>query len=336
MGLRVSEPASTVVLTQVTRNGAVESVHRGAVVVTRDGGLLQAWGDPHQQIFARSTAKPFQALPFVEGGGLERYNVAPDELALMLASHGGTPEHVAVVTSLMRKLGVTPADLQCGTHAPFDVPSSHALIREGVRPSVLHNNCSGKHTGFVALARDMGVPIAQYLDAANVSQRAVYEAVRDVTGTTDDELFVGSDGCGAPTFRMPLIALARGFGRIATPTGCTPERTKAANAMVAAVTAHPTLFSNHGRLEEALLQTFPGRVFPKNGAEGVCAIGLPGTGIGIAIKVADGHERGYIPTAIAVLEHLGLSDPSLQRFAKPEILDANKRVVGHAESRLFS
>lgn len=329
----------TVVLTEITRNGVTESVHRGAVVVTRYGELLHAWGDPEQQIFARSTAKPFQALPFVEQGGIDRYGVSQGELALMVASHGGTAEHVHGVVSLMQKLGVRESDLQCGTHAPFDVAASHALIRAGEKPSVLHNNCSGKHAGFVGLARDMRVPVEHYLDPQSTSQRAVYDAVRSMTGARDEQLFVGSDGCCAPTFRMPLIALARGFGRVATPHDCSPERTRALNAIVEAVTAHPTLFSNHGRLEEALLKTYPGKVFPKNGAEGVCAIGLPGTGIGIAIKVADGHERGYLATAVAVLRHLGLFDEvpeSLQRFARPEILDANKRVVGHAVSTLFA
>ncbi|MBC7794197.1 MAG: asparaginase, partial [Clostridia bacterium] len=334
----VSAPASTVDLTEITRNGVIESVHRGAVVVTRGSTIVEAWGDPHQLVFARSTTKPFQALPFVENGGLERYSVLPVELALMMASHGGTPEHVAGVLGLMKKLGVKPDDLQCGTHAPFDVPSSHALIRAGERPSVLHNNCSGKHTGFVALARDMGGEITRYLDPTSISQRAVYEAVRSMTETRDDELFVGSDGCCAPTFRMPLVALARGFGKLARPVGCTPQRTRALEAMLAAVTAHPTSFSSPGRLEEALLQTYPGRVFPKNGAEGVCAIGLPGIGVGIAIKVTDGHERGYIPTAMAVLKHLGLftaTPPALTRFERPNILDANRRVVGHAVSTLF-
>lgn len=330
---------SSVVLAQVTRNGVVESVHHGAVVVTKFGELLHAWGDPQQQIFARSTTKPFQALPFIERGGLERYNVHPGELALMLASHGGTPEHVNGVESLMAKLGVRASDLLCGTHAPFDVASSHALIRAGERPSVLHNNCSGKHAGFVALARELGVPADRYLAPDSVSQRAVYEAVLAMTGSHEDEMFVGTDGCGAPTFRMPLIGLARGFGRLATPHDCPPQRSTALASMLAAVTAHPTLFSSPGRFEEALLQTFPGQVFPKNGAEGVCAIGLPGTGLGIAIKVNDGSDRGYIPTAMAVLRHLGLFaavPDHLTRYSHPDILDANRRVVGHAECVLFS
>lgn len=328
---------STAILARVTRSGEGESSHRGTVVVTKDDAVLHAWGDAETPVFARSAAKPFQTLPFLERGLADRYGVSPAELAIMVASHSGTPEHVAIVRDLMRKLGVDESELRCGPHAPYDVQASIAIARAGEKPRPVHNNCSGKHVGFVRLARELGVDAARYLDADTAGQQAVRAAVRDMTGVRDDQLFVGVDGCGAPTFRMPLVALARGFGRLATPSGCSPARVRALRAMIGAITAFPRVFSGAGRLEEALLTALPGRIFPKNGAEGVYAVGIAGTGLGIAIKVADGNERGYFPVVIALLERLGVLTgvpEILERFRRLPIMNTQKLVVGHVENAL--
>jgi L-asparaginase II len=334
------DPASdrtTAILARVTRSGEMESHHRGTIVITKDDAVLQAWGDPNVPVFTRSAVKPFQTLPFLEHGLADRYGVSPAELAILTASHSGTPEHVAVVRGLMKKLGVDESELRCGPHAPYDVQASIAIARAGEKPQPVHNNCSGKHVGFVRLARELGIEPAHYLDPTVASQREVRTAVREMTGVADNDLFVGIDGCGAPTFRMPLVGLARGFGRLATPTGCSPARAKACRDMLAAVTSFPRLFSGSGRLEEALLTALPGRVFPKNGAEGVYAIGIAGTGIGLAIKVADGHERGYWPVVVALLVRLGLITdvpPELERFREVPILNTQKILVGHVQSAL--
>ncbi|MEZ0314738.1 MAG: asparaginase [Myxococcota bacterium] len=328
---------SAAILARVTRSGEPESLHRGSVVITKDDAVLHAWGNPDTPVFTRSAVKPFQMLPFLERGLADRYGVSPAELAVLVASHSGTPEHVAIVRGLMKKLGVEEGELRCGPHAPYDVQASIAIARAGEKPKPVHNNCSGKHVGFVRLARELGTDVERYLDPATPAQLEVKAAVRTMTGAAEGDLFVGIDGCGAPTFRMPLVALARGFGRLATPTGCPPQRVAALRAMLGAVTAFPRVFSGAGRLEEALLTALPGRIFPKNGAEGIYAIGLAGTGLGVAIKVDDGNERGYFPVVVALLQRLGvISDVPevLERFRRLPIVNTQKLVVGHVESAL--
>ncbi len=332
-----SASANAAILARVTRSGETESLHRGHVVVVKDNAILHAWGNPDTPVFVRSAAKPFQMLPFLERGLGDRYGVSQAELAILIASHSGTPEHVEVIRGLMKKLGVDEGELRCGPHAPYDVPSSIAIARAGDKPKPVHNNCSGKHVGFVRLARELGIESSHYLDPDVTSQHEVKAAVLSMTGVAESDLFVGIDGCGAPTFRMPLVGLARGFARVGTPSGCPPERAKHLRAMVSAVTSFPRLFSGPGRLEEALLTALPGRVFPKNGAEGVYAIGLPGTGLGLAIKVEDGHERGYFPVVIDLLQRLGVLTEVpelLEPFRRKPIVNTQKLVVGHIESAL--
>jgi L-asparaginase II len=335
----MSTPEPNTILARVTRSGEVESVHRGTVVVTRDDAVLHAWGDVDAAVFVRSAAKPFQLLPFFERGLADRYGVTAAEVAILIASHNGTPEHVAVVRGLMQRIGVSESELLCGPHAPYDIHASVEIARTGGKPLPIHNNCSGKHTGFVRLAREHHVDVARYLDPAGASQQEVRQTVQEMTSTRDDEMFVGIDGCGAPTFRMPLVALARGFGRLATPSGCPPKRVAAARAMLGAITSFPHIFSGHGRLEEALINALPGRIFPKNGAEGIYAIGLPGTGIGIAVKIADGAARAYEPVIIDLLQRLGAFTDvpaELERFRRPPVVNTQKLVVGHVESALGS
>ncbi len=340
MGFAMSGSASddsAAILARVMRSGEPESLHRGSVVITKDDEVLHAWGNPDVAVFTRSAVKPFQMLPFLERGLADRYSVSNAELAILIASHSGTDEHVEVVRGLMKKLAVDESELRCGPHAPYDLQASIAIARAGGKPKPVHNNCSGKHVGFLRLARELGVDAERYLDPTTASQQEVKAAVRTMTGTAEGDLFVGVDGCGAPTFRMPLVALARGFGRLATPRACAPERVRALRAMLEAVTAAPRIFSGAGRLEEALLTSFPGRIFPKNGAEGIYAIGLAGTGLGIAIKVDDGNERGYYPVVVALLQRLGFMaevPKSLERFRKPPIINTQKHVVGHVENAL--
>jgi L-asparaginase II len=326
-----------VTLARVTRSGEIESTHCGAVVVTRDDTVLHAWGDVDQPVFVRSAAKPFQLLPFFERGLADRYGVTAAETAILIASHSGTPEHVAVVRGLMARIGVDESELLCGPHAPYDIDACAEIVRTGGKPLPVHNNCSGKHAGFVRLARENDLDVKDYLDPQAASQQEVRRAVQEMTSTRDDQIFVGIDGCGAPTFRMPLVALARGFGRLATPSGCPPKRVAAARAQLSAITSFPRIFSGHGRLEEALINALPGRIFPKNGAEGVYAMGLAGTGIGVAIKVSDGNARGYQPVVIDLLVRLGILrdvPAELERFRSPPVMNTQKLVVGHVECAL--
>lgn len=333
----VSRSTLGVRLATVSRGGEVESTHFGHAVVVRGGQVVAEFGDAHAPVWTRSAIKPFQALPLFDRGLVERFALSDEELALISASHQGTPLHVATVDGLLRKGSLQRGDLGCGPHAPFDKDAALALAREGARPERIHNNCSGKHTGFLLLAHDCGTPLASYLDPESTAQRAVREAVADMTGVPVGELGVAVDGCGAPTLRLPLSALARGFWRLANPEhgGLSPVRRRACARLLEAVNRAPVHLAGHGRLCTALIESAPGRLYPKNGAEGVYAVGVAGLDLGIAIKVDDGAERGYTPVVIELLRRMGLwreVPKSLEEFARMPIRNTRKDVVGYVEA----
>lgn len=331
------------VLAVATRSGRVESWHRGAVAVCGEGGVLLALGPATAPVFARSAVKPFQALPFVERGLVASLGLPPSELAVMCASHDGTPDHVAAVRSLLARGGLDEAQLGCGPHAPFDPASRRELLQRGERPRKVHNNCSGKHGGFLLLAQACGDDLARYLEPDSRSQREVQAAVGAMAGL-DGPAELGLDGCGAPTFILPLTALARAFCRLANPIGLPTVRAGACRTILAAVASAPAMLAGERRFCTALLRAVPSCVFAKNGAEGVYALALapdparrpwPGA-LGIAIKIDDGAERGYQPVVVDLLRRLGaLPDglpAALLPFAEPAIHNTQQKLVGTVQS----
>ena len=303
-------------LAEVTRGGVVESVHLGAVaVVDRHGRVLHAAGDPYALTFTRSALKPLQALPFVAGGGIERFGYSTAQVALMCASHSGEPRHVDAVTDMLSRAGCSASDLQCGAHAPgfYDA-------RGEVPPpppySPLQHNCSGKHSGMLAYCVQCGHAKEDYLAYDHPLQRAIRQAVACFTGVTEARLVAGIDGCSAPNYAVPLASLAVAFARLAgaevdADYGMAPRTL--ANAML----RHPEMVSGEHRSDLALMQAGRGDWVTKIGAEGVQAIGIRSQGIGVAIKVADGQKRGLYPAIVAVLEYLGLVDAAARAALAP-------------------
>jgi L-asparaginase II len=329
--------ADDALLCTATRSGSVESWHRGSVVVVEDGRVVRAFGDPEQRVWCRSATKPFQALPLLERGVARRLGLDAAEVALLTASHNGAAMHVEGVQGILKKGGFVEDDLQCGPHAPFDVEAARALARSGGRPGRVHNNCSGKHAGFLCLAADMGVGKERYLEPEAASQRLVRATVGEVAGVEPERIEVGLDGCGAPTFRLPLLALAHAFARLTNPEGLGAVREAACGELLAAIHRSPELLAGEGRLCTALVRSAPGAIFPKNGAEGVYAVGLAGRGIGLAVKVSDGNERGYLPVVVQALQWLGLWQEvpaALIDFAAVPLRNTQKKVVGHVQSVL--
>lgn len=328
------------VLSVATRSGRVESWHRGAVSVVHDGEPVLSLGDIDLPVFARSAVKPLQALPLFERGVPQRWGLPAKEIAVLCASHDGTDQHVAAVRSMLARGGLTEELLGCGPHAPFAKASRLSMLQRGDQPLKVHNNCSGKHTGFLHLQQDMGADLASYLDPASPAQRAVHEAVAEMASLTAP-LETGLDGCGAPTFILPLRALARAFCQLANPIGLAPVRSDACRAILEAVGQAPVLLAGEQRLCTALVRTFPGKSFAKNGAEGVYVLALapdarrvryPGA-LGIAIKADDGAERGYQPVVIDLLRWLGAFEGDvvpapLQRFERIAIGNTQKIQVG--------
>lgn len=300
------------VLAVATRSGAVESWHRGAAVVVHAGEVLLAVGDAARPVFVRSAVKPLQALPLLERGLADALALPAEEIAVMCASHDGAAPHTTAVASLLRRGGFVADQLGCGPHAPFDGETRRQLLRVGERPGRLHNNCSGKHAGFLLLAKACGDEPAHYLDPGARGQREVNAAVAAMAGLPGP-LPTGLDGCGAPTFVLPLLALAQAFCRLANPIDQPSVRAAACRRILDAVAAAPAMLAGERRFCTALLRCLPGRNFAKNGAEGVYAVALapdarrrrcPGA-VGIACKIDDGSERGYQPVIVDLLWRLG-------------------------------
>lgn len=326
------------VLVTVTRSGRVESVHRGAVAIWHGEQLVGSVGAVAAPVFARSATKPLQALPLLERGLHRQLGLTPGEIAVLCASHVGMAEHIAAVRSVLEKAGMHEEQLGCGPQAPFDSAARRELLAAGQRPLRVHNNCSGKHAGFLALAAACSVPLAEYLQPECRAQQQVREAVAAMCEVA--EVGVGMDGCGAPTFWLPLAQLARGFLRLANPAGLPDVRQAACQTILAAAAAAPRLLEGPGRLGTELAICLPGQCFGKNGAEGVYAVGIvanaararfPGP-LGLAVKIEDGSQRAVAPVVLAALQWLGVLPhelpTALRELACSPVRNTQQLVVG--------
>lgn len=297
---------SMVPLIEFTRGGLSESVHLGALaVVGADGRLIAAAGDPQTRVFVRSSGKPFQALPLVSSGAAARWQLNERELALACASHRGSAAHLAVARGLGGKLGLTAADLQCGMHTVEDDETEAELIRTGALRDAFYHNCSGKHLGMLATARHLGQPTEHYLDVDGPVQQGVLAAVAQFCDVPVAEIGLGTDGCSAPNFALPLAATALGVARLLDPAAPAEART-----VTGAMMRHPDMVQGDGGFDTELMRLLPGRAISKRGAEGVQIVGLaPHAGrpaLGLVVKVADGSARAAVPAMAAALAQLGL------------------------------
>jgi len=300
------------VLVEVTRGSLVESAHRGAVAVyDADGKPLLEIGDTARLVFPRSAVKAIQALPFVESGAADAYGFGEKELALSCASHSGEPEHVELARSMLAKAGLDETALECGAHWPSNHDATIALARSGGSPGALHNNCSGKHSGFLCTCRHLGIDHRGYVKAGHREQEMVREAMENVTGAVHDADHRGTDGCSIPTYAVPLRSYALGFARMVTGKGLPPGRAKAAQRLLKACMAEPFLVAGTGREDTALMRAAPGRIFAKVGAEGVYCAAVPELGVGISLKCDDGAGRGAEVMIAAVLAKLLKADEAL-------------------------
>jgi L-asparaginase II len=287
----------------VERGGLPESCHRVHVAVaTPEGCLVARAGDPEAPTFLRSAAKPFQALPLVEEGVAEALGLTSAELAVACASHNGEPEHLREVASLLAKAGCSPEDLECGPHPPMDAAAARALESAGQEAARIHNNCSGKHAGMLALARHHGWPVKGYRREGHPVQDRMLGEVSRWTGVPGVRVGRGVDGCGVVCFSVPLRTAARGIAAFAR----AGARGEPAGEVVRAMTAHPFLVAGTGRLCTELMEATGGRIVAKVGAEGVYVAATAEGAVGVALKVEDGARRALEPALVAVLHELGL------------------------------
>ncbi len=308
------------VLVEVTRGALVESIHRGAVaVVDAEGAVRFALGDVEAPVYTRSSLKPIQALPLIETGAADAFGVSEEEVALACASHSGETMHTTRVAAWLARIGLSEADLACGPQVPRHEPTSQAMAATQQKPSRLHNNCSGKHTGFLTLARHLNAPTVGYVGVSHPVQQAVLASLRRLSGINDPAW--GVDGCAAPNFAIPLTAFARALAQIAG------HRTPGAPRILQAMTAHPELVAGTGRSCTALMRAANGKAAVKVGAEGVYAAMLPESGLGVAVKIDDGASRGAETAIAMVLEKLHILDPSTD-LSRTAVINTNGTVVG--------
>jgi len=323
---------SNPILVEVTRGALVESRHRGAVAVAdAEGAMVFDLGDVKKPVFPRSAVKALQAVPLIESGAADRYGFGDEELALACASHSGEPAHVAGVERMLAKAGLDQAALSCGTHWPVSQAAAFALARTGT-PSALHNNCSGKHAGFLCVACAGGADHAGYWQPEHPVQREVRAVLEDFTGAALMPDCRAVDGCSVPTWAIPLENLAQAFAKFGTGHGLAGERAKAAARLRAACAQKPWYIAGTGRFCTEIMQLFGARVFVKTGAEGVYCGALPVQGFGIAIKCDDGTGRAaqaIMAALIARFLPLGEDErAALTPFLRPVLRNWNGIEVG--------
>jgi L-asparaginase II len=314
----------------VTRGALVESRHRvHAAVVDATGRLRYAARNPRLRTWWRSCAKPFQVMPLVASGDLERLPWGSDELALACASHGGEPEHVAIAAAMLGSVGLEAGDLACGAHEPLTARGQRLLRESGATPSRLHNNCSGKHAAMLARAALAGWPTAGYERPRHPVQQEALASVAAWAGMAPEEVGVAVDGCGVAVFALTLEQMALAYARLAA---AARDGDPVAAPVVDAMTRHPFLVGGSGRFDTALMEACNGRVLAKIGAEGVHSLALLDQAVGIAVKVEDGAPRAQYPAVLAVLELLGaLPDPvpeALREFLLQPVPNTRGEIVG--------
>lgn len=314
------------VVVEVTRGPVVESRHEGiAAVVRADGTVVASWGDIDAPILPRSATKPIQAIPFVESGAIESYNLGNEHIALSCASHNGEARHVDTVRGWLARLGLSESDLECGAHASRLTWRIEELARAKEPPTNASNNCSGKHTGFLATAVHKGEHTLGYIAYDHPVQRRVRQALGDLAGIDGDALPYGIDGCGIPTLAMPLKSLARAMATMGTPSRLASRRVDAVQRIRNAMNAEPFMVAGTDRYCTRLNGSFGRTIQAKGGAEGVYCCILPAEGLGVAVKMWDGAARASEVATSAILAHLGvLPKTESEAMVHPAI----KNVVG--------
>jgi L-asparaginase II len=328
------------ILVEATRGAFIESRHRGAVAVADpDGRLVFSIGDVDAPVFPRSAVKALQALPLIEGGGADLYGLTQEELALACASHSGEPIHVETATRMLAKCGRDQDALECGAHWPLGVEAAQHLAASGAKPSPLHNNCSGKHSGFICASCAAGVDPQGYVRPDHAVQHAIKRTLEDVAGVPLEDGAAAIDGCAIPTYPFPLHALARAFARFGSGSGLEATRGRAAARLRAACAAHPHLVGGTGRYDTMIMTALGARAFVKSGAEGVHCAALPEIGLGLAVKCEDGAGRAaevVIATLIARFLSLNAEEEKVVSSRRsPAIRNWNGVEVGTIRASAF-
>ena len=326
------------------RGDEIESHHAvTAAVVDERGRLVVRHGDPSRRAFLRSSAKPIQLLPVVEDGLVEKYGFTPGELAVMAASHNAEPVHLEAVRSILGKADLDEGMLQCGAHEPMGRAAAEELRRTGERPTAIHNNCSGKHAGMLAVCRARGWPLETYREPGHPLQQRIWRMVAELADLDATEIGRAVDGCGVVVFALPVERMARAWASLAAGDARRgDDRERAIGRVFDAMAAHPDMVGGGGRLDTDLLRRCGDRLIVKTGAEGVFCAAFRGRAgdepRGLALKIVDGAGRAQDVALMALLEALGMvdprDDPALAAHARPEVRNRSGAVVGRIDARI--
>lgn len=318
---------------EVTRGDMVESRHAvAAAIVDADGGVVDAWGDIARLVYPRSSIKPLQAIPLLASGAADAYGLGAREVAIACASHMGEPMHVETVTHWLKHIDCTIDDLECGAHVPRHEGALADMLRHGDDCTNAHNNCSGKHTGFLTTARHLGEPTAGYIGAEHPVQQRLAAMLAELGGEDLSTSARGIDGCGIPVLGMSLAALARAMARMAAPDTLAAPEADAVRRIFQAMTTHPEMVRGSGGFDTLFMTAGKGRFATKTGAEGVHIAIIPERRVGIALKVEDGAGRASDVAVAALIDRLGLIDDAARAELKgvmtPIIVNVAGNTVG--------
>ncbi|MFC4619231.1 asparaginase [Camelliibacillus cellulosilyticus] len=323
---------------KVYRGEYLESTHEfHAVIVDKNGKRLFYYGNPERPTFARSSMKPFQAIPLVETGAAAHFNYQPSELSISCASHSGESFHRETVYGILKKIGLEESALQCGTHPPRNDDDYRALLQAGQSLTPVFSNCSGKHSGMLATAVYMKEDPATYREVSHPVQQRIIKAISEICDTPIADIELGVDGCGVPVHRLPLEKTAFGYAQLAAGESSShSEHNEALKTLRDAMMERPEMVGGTDRFDTDFMAMFPGRVVSKGGAEGVQCLGLVKEGIGITIKIEDGNPRALSAVTLKILEDLGF-DTTVQdqavynKYRFPAVENMRKDRIGRIE-----
>ena len=321
-----------------TRAGHVENIHRGDIAAVNCAGEIKfSVGNSKLPMFWRSAAKPFQALPFVKNGGLEKYNITEEELAVLVSSHSGENNHVALVREILKKLGLDESVLDCGVVRPMSSKVFKDLIVKGEKVLPVHNPCSGKHSQIIALAMMLGVPFEGYTKPEHEAQKLIFKHVAMAAKIPEDKLEIGIDGCGVPVFYLPLYNMALAYARLSTPQiGDWGEYEIPATKIRDAMSKYPQVISGSDRIDLAVSEITGGRIIAKIGADAVYCLAVKDGNLGIAFKIEDGSYAAINPMVIAVLKKLDLltkdEAAALEEKFPPVLKNHRGEIIGTIEA----
>ncbi len=322
---------------EVTRGGMVESIHHvAACAVAADGRTIFSLGDEETPVYLRSSAKPFIAAAAIAAGAREQFHLEPPEIAVMSASHAGQPFHIAAVQSILSKIGMDERALKCGPHPPYNAAAAAQLERAGFVPTSIHNNCSGKHAGILALCALLGADPNTYLEPSNAAQQTILAFCARMSDVAVDDFTLGVDGCGIPVYATPLRNAAVSFMRLATLCGISERDEHALRIVRDAMLRYPQYVSGTGEFDTRLMESSKGTVACKSGAEGVHGSAVIDRGVGLAVKVVDGASRGRAPAVLAILRGLDLLGEAvlteLADLETPVVYNRAGRAVGEVRA----